>query len=324
MRKFAISITAIIAAFIFFFSFSCSNEPKATTEAAKPNADSLKRVERGSYLAHHVAGCMDCHSKHEWTKFSGPMVAGTEGMGGEAFDHKLIDGIPGVVYARNITPDPETGIGNWTDEDIIKAMTRGLSKNGDTLFPLMPYAHFNAMAKEDVLSVVAFLHTLKPIKNAVPKRQLMIPASLAYPPNLKSSVDSNTIPPASNAVAYGGYIVNLCACVDCHTPMIKGQYDFAHAFSGGLTFHAPTFTVNTANITPDSATGIGAWNEERFLNKFIPYRREENYNHEAGKQNTYMPLSFYAGMQDDDLKAIYAFLRTLPPIKHVVEKYPKE
>jgi mono/diheme cytochrome c family protein len=324
MRKLTAVLTAMVAATFFIYLISCSNEPKATTDAetAKPNEDSLKRIERGTYLASHVTGCLDCHSKHDWTKYSGPMVAGTEGMGGEMFDQKLV-GVPGVVYARNITPDAETGIGTWSDDDIIKALTKGISKNGDTLFPLMPYAHFNGMAKEDVLSIVAYLHTLKPIKHEVPKRQLMIPVSLAYPPNIKNSIDSNAIPPADNVVAYGGYMANLAACVDCHTPMVKGQFDFKQAFGGGLVFHAPTFTVASANITPDSATGIGTWSEERFLNKFIPYRKEESYNHEAGKQNTMMPLTFYAGMQDNDLKAIYAFLRTLPPQKHAVEKYPK-
>jgi hypothetical protein len=326
MRKLTTLMTAMCAAVIFIYSIGCGNEPKTTTEpeAAKPNEDSIKKVvDRGAYLANHVTGCIDCHSKHEWAKYSGPMVPGTEGMGGEKFDQKLV-GVPGVVYARNITPDPETGIGKWSDAEIIRAMTQGISKNGDTLFPLMPYPHFNGLAKEDVLSIVAYLHTLKPIKNEVPKRQLMLPMmSLAYPPNLKSSIDSNMAPPASNQVAYGGYMVNACACMDCHTPMIKGQFDFAHAFSGGLTFHAETYTVTSANITPDSATGLGTWNEERFLNKFIPYRKEESYNHMAGKENTIMPLTFYAGMTDDDLKSIYAFLKTLPPIKHAVVKYPK-
>ncbi|MGC4035557.1 MAG: c-type cytochrome [Chitinophagaceae bacterium] len=326
MRKLQALLLATVGAISFTCIFSC-NETKTSTEpqaAEKPNEDSIKKVvARGEYLAMHVTGCMDCHSKHDWTKYSGPMVPGTEGQGGEKFDQKLV-GVPGVVYARNITPDPETGIGKWSDAEIIRAMTQGISKNGDTLFPLMPYPHINRLAKEDILSIVAYLHTLKPIKNEVPKRQLMLPAmSLAYPPNLQPSIDSNAIPPASNIVAYGAYLTNAAACMDCHTPMIKGQFDFQHAFSGGLTFNAETFTVSSANITPDSATGLGTWTEERFLNKFIPYRKEESYNHEAGKQNTIMPLTFYAGMTDEDLKAIYAFLRTLPPTKHAVEKYPK-
>lgn len=327
MRKLsaAMLITAAVTTLTLFFA--CNNETKTSQEpettATKPNEDSIKKViERGAYLATNVAVCMDCHSKRDWTKYSGPIVPGTDGMGGEKFDGKLA-GIPGVIYGRNITPDPETGIGNWSDAEIIRAITQGISKNGDTLFPLMPYPNFNNMAKEDLLSIVAFLRTLKPIKNEVPKRQLMIPLKLAYPPNLKSSIDSNVIPPASNSVAYGAYMATTANCAACHTPMVKGQFDFSKAFAGGFTFHAESFTVTSANITPDSATGLGTWNEERFLNKFIPYRKEEAYSHNPGKQNTIMPLTFYAGMTDDDLKAIYAFLKTLPPTKNAVEKYPK-
>ena len=89
-----------------------------------------------------------------------------KGRGGEEFGQSL--GVPGVVYARNITPDPETGIGTWTDDDILRSMTHGIGKNGDTLFPIMPYMNYNRMAKEDLLSIVAYLRTLKPIKNKIP------------------------------------------------------------------------------------------------------------------------------------------------------------
>ncbi|MEI9911342.1 MAG: hypothetical protein WDO71_17770 [Bacteroidota bacterium] len=97
------------------------------------------------------------------------------------FDHTILDAIPGTMYGPNITPDPETGIGTWTDDEILRSITQGINKNGDTLFPLMPYANFNRMAKEDLLSIIAYLRTLKPIKNKVPERQLMIPISMAYP-----------------------------------------------------------------------------------------------------------------------------------------------
>ena len=82
--------------------------------------------------------------------------------------------------------------------------------------------------------------------------------------------------------------------------------------------------VNSANITPDSATGIGTWDEERFMNKFTPYREEKNWNFTVGKENTIMPVTLYAGMTDADLRAIYAYLRSLPPMTNMVEKYPKE
>ena len=318
-----VTATAIIS---FYFT-ACNNEPKTETadSAVKPNVneDSIKKVvERGQYLANHVAICMDCHSQRDWGKFSGPLVPGSEGMGGEIFDQKLA-GVPGVLHAKNITPDIETGIGSWTDDEIIRAVTTGISKKGDTLFPLMPYPAYNHMAKEDLLSIIAYLRTLKPVKNKVADRQLMIPISMAYPPGLKASIDSNRRPPMDNQLAYGGYMTTISGCSECHTPMIKGAFDFKHALSGGHIFDGGSFRVASANITPDSTTGIGTWTEERFLNKFIPYRKEAAYNFASGKQNTIMPLTCYAGMEDYDLKAIYAFLRTIPPVRNKIEKYPK-
>jgi hypothetical protein len=244
-------------------------------------------------------------------------------MGGEVFDQKLV-GLPGTMYAKNITPDPETGIGTWTDEEILRAVTQGISKNGDTLFPIMPYVNFNHMAKEDLLSIIAYIRTLKPIKNKIPPRQLMIPISMAYPAAvLQPSLDANMRPPESDLVKYGEYIVNAAACIDCHTPQVKGQFDYSRSFGGGLHFDVGSFKVNTANITPDSATGIGAWNEERFMNKFTQYREEKAYDFNPGTQNTIMPLTPYAGMTDSDLKAMYAYLRTIKPVSNKVEKYPK-
>lgn len=326
MRKLFTIAVIFVVAIASVYLIACNNnknEPQATTSNKD---DSLKKVvERGEYLALHVNGCLDCHSKRDYKKFSGPIEPGTEGMGGEVFDQAHLGiPLPGTIYARNITSDPETGIGTWTDEEILRAMTQGISKKGDTLFPLMPYPHYNHMAKEDLLSIIAYIRTLKPIKNQVPARQLMVPISMIYPAKaLVPNVDNNVRPPESDKVKYGEYLTNAAACSDCHTPMGKEGYDFSKMFSGGFHFVLPTYKVNTANITPDSATGIGTWNEERFLNKFIPYREEKNYNYDAGKMNTMMPLSFHAGMTDDDLRAIYAYLRTVPPIKNKVEKYPK-
>jgi len=321
MKKF-IALAAICSLTIAAMYISSCKGKKSESQANNKE-DSLKKVlARGEYLTLHVVPCLDCHSKRDFTKFSGPLVPGTEGMGGEVFDQKLA-GVPGVVYAKNITPDNETGIGTWTDDEILRAMTQGISKTGDTLFPIMPYVNFNHMAKEDLLSIIAYIRTLKPIKNKVPARQLMVPISMAYPAKaLQPSIDGNMRPPETDAVQYGGYLLNAAACADCHTPMVQGQYDFSKRLAGGFRFDAGSFIVNTANITPDSATGIGAWNEERFMNKFTVYREEKGYNFDPGKQNSYMPLTMYAGMTDADLKAIYAYLRTVPPVSNKVEKYP--
>lgn len=325
MKKLVTILVILTGVFAAIYFSACNNNKSTSEPQANNKEDSVKKViARGEYLANHVTPCLDCHSKRDFTKFSGPIVPGTEGMGGEEFNGKIIPGFPGTVFAKNITPDPETGIGSWTDDEILRAITQGIGKKGDTLFPLMPYVHFNHLAKEDLLSIIAYLRTLKPIKNKVPDRQLMIPISMAYPaPVLQKSVDGNMRPAETDLVKYGEYLTNAAVCSDCHTPMVKGQYDFSRMFAGGNTFNVGTFKVNTANITPDSATGIGAWNEERFMNKFAVCREEKGYNYDPGKQNTIMPIVAYSGMTDNDLRAIFAYLRTVKPVANKVEKYPK-
>lgn len=323
MRKFialaAISIMIFAAA---YFSSCKGKEDKKTTTSS--TEDSLKTiVARGEYLANHVAACMDCHSKRDFSKYSGPVVPGSEGGGGLVFNEKF--GLPGTIYGKNITPDAETGIGNWTDDELLRAMTQGINKKGDTLFPLMPYPNFNRMAKEDLMSIIAYIRTLKPIKNQVPERQLMVPIGMVYPAKfLQPSVDGNVRPPENDHVKYGQYLITMADCGTCHSPLTPHDGpDMSRMYAGGYTFDLGTNKVNSANITPDSATGIGTWTQERFLNKFTLYREEKNYNFDPGKQNTIMPLSLFGGMKDEDLKAIYAYLRTVKPISNQVEKYPK-
>lgn len=320
MRKF-IAFMAIGFFIILAFSLPACKDKKAETAGTVKTDSTAIVLERGSYLANNVAACMDCHSKRDFSKFSGPVIPGTEGGGGDLFDEKL--GLPGKIYAKNITPDNETGIGTWTDEDIIKAVTQGISKKGDTLFPLMPYPHYNRMAKDDLLSIIAYLRTLKPIRNKITARQLMMPIAMAYPgPALQASIDANVRPPESDKVKYGEYLVNMADCGTCHSPLTPQGPDLSRMYAGGYTFDLGTFKVVSANITPDS-TGILSWTEEQFLNKFTQYREEKSYNFNPGKENTIMPLSLHAHIKDQDLKAIYAYLRTIKPIVNKVEKYPK-
>lgn len=322
MRKLTLLAVCIAALLAGLTWTACKDKKSEPT--GKDGSDSLKKVlERGEYLANHVAGCIDCHSKRDFNKYSGPVIPGTEGGGGFVFDEKLL-GFPGKIYGRNITPDNETGIGTWTDEEIIKAVTLGISKNGDTLFPLMPYMSYNHMAKSDLLSIIAYIRTIKPIRNKVEARVLPMPMAMIYPgPMLQPTVDGNVLPPSSDKVKYGEYLTTMADCAACHSPANPdGSPDMTRRFAGGYVFDAGLFKVGVANITPDS-TGIGSWSEEKFLQKFTHYREEKNYNFNPGRENTIMPLSEYAGMTDDDLKAIYAFLRTVKPVVNKVEKYPK-
>lgn len=321
MRKLSL-MAALCAAVLVAVTWTACKDKKSEPTGSD-GTDSVKKVlERGEYLANNVAGCIDCHSKRDFSKYSGPVIPGTEGGGGFVFDQKL--GLPGVLYGKNITPDNETGIGTWTDEDILKAITQGINKKGDTLFPLMPYANFNRMAKDDLLSIIAYIRSLKPIRNKIPDRQLMMPIAMAYPgPMLQPSVDGNVRPPASDRVKYGEYLATMGDCGTCHSPLTPQGPDMTKMFSGGYPFDMGSFKVVSANITSDTATGIGKWSEEQFLQKFTHYREEKNYNYNPGKENTIMPLSLLAGMTDDDLKAIYAYMKTVKPISNKVEKYPK-
>ncbi len=323
MKKFLAMTAGLAVILLTVYVSSCNSGDKSANKTEAKDDSVAKVIERGRYLAVNVAGCIDCHSTRDMSKYSGPIVPGTEGKGGMEFNEKF--GLPGSIYARNITPDPETGIGTWTDEEILRAITQGINKKGDTLFPLMPYPHLNRTSKDDLMAIIAYIRTLKPIKNKVPERRLMIPIAMAYPgPILQASVDGNVRPSESDRVAYGGYLANMADCATCQSPLTPHGPDMTRAYAGGYRFDAGTFIVNSANITPDSATGIGTWTEEQFMNKFVPYREEKNYNFTVGKENTIMPLSLYAGMTDNDLKAIYAYLKSLKPISNKVEKYPAQ
>ena len=152
----------------------------------------------------------------------------------------------------------------------------------------------------------------------------MMPIAMAYPgPVLQPSIDGNVRPPETDKVKYGEYLVGIGDCGTCHSPLTPQGPDMTRMFAGGYLFDGGTFKVVSANITSDSATGIGKWSEEQFLNKFTQYREEKNYNFNPGKENTVMPLSLQAHMKENDLKAMYAYLRTVKPITNKVEKYPK-
>lgn len=310
----ALAITVMTAAYIS----SCKGKKEASTETTSTEDSVKKVIARGEYLANHVAVCIDCHSIRDTGRFSMPIVPGTEG-GGAAFAFSKAEFVPGEVTPPNITP---AGLKDWSDDDIIKAITRGINKKGDTIFPIMPYHSYSKMAKSDVLAIVAYIRSLKPVEHTVPARKMEVPMSV-FGPLPDGNLDNNSIPDPADKVKYGQYLTTMGACADCHTPMGPKGPDFSKVFSGGTVFDNPLFKVAVANITPDSATGIGTWTEEMFVSKFKNNASDAVVNTRPGRQNTFMPWSMYGKMADDDLKAIYAFLRTVQPISNKVEKHPK-
>lgn len=321
MRKKFFLAAILFAAISASFFISCNNSDKTQDDSSKSNnnstAEATAKVERGRYLATSVAVCIDCHSKRDVTKFSLPVIPGTEG-GGSGFPFTESEGVPGSVWATNITPFT---LKDWSDDEIARAITRGISRNGDTLFPLMPYHNYSRLAKDDIFAIIAYLRTLNPIDSTVPPRQLKIPPTMFGPLPGNTLVD-NKRPDPSDKVNYGQYMITAASCGECHTPRSpQGVPIFDKAYSGGFIFNTPFFKVGTANITFDSTTGIGTWTEDAFVQKFKTNSTHEVVNRNPGRMNTIMPWEFYGKMKEDDLRAIYAYLRSVPPVKNKVEKW---
>jgi mono/diheme cytochrome c family protein len=279
---------------------------------------SPERLARGEYLANHVTGCTTCHSQRDYTKFSGPFIPETLGAGGQKFDL----GPAGVLYSKNITP---AGIGSWTDGELLRSVTQGVSKDGTPLFPVMPYPHFGKMSEDDVHAVLAYIRSLKAIEAPAPPAP-----KLNFPLNLivRTIPEANTYgtrPSPEDKVAYGKYMTDAALCSDCHTPIDdRGTPLPGMDFAGGMEILETGYRVRTANITPDANTGIGSWTEQQFIDKFKGFESATNVTlaeHERA-QNTPMPLTAYAGMTREDLSAIYAYLRTLKPVTNRVDKFP--
>lgn len=271
-------------------------------------------IERGAYLANHVAVCMDCHSTRDWSKFAGPL-AGNFGGGGEKFGKEA--GFPGTIYSPNITP---SALKSWTDGEIYRAVTAGVSKDGVALFPVMPYHHYGTMGREDVYSIIAFVRTLPSISKNHPRHELDFPVSLLVNTMPTKSAHA-TRPPETDKIAYGGYLVNVAGCVDCHSQTDKGVVIKNTEFGGGVEFKQPAGVARSSNITSDE-TGIGSWKEADFIQKFKYYSATENIRKLSPTDiNSPMPWTMYAGMKESDLSAIYAYLRTVKKIKNQVVKF---
>jgi hypothetical protein len=275
------------------------------------------RLERGAYLAKSVMVCMDCHSKRIPGQFSLPMDFSTLGQGGERFDQS--QGFPGVYYSANITP---AGIGNWTDGEIYRAITTGVRKSGKPIFPVMPYHEYGHADPEDIKSVIVFLRSLKPIENVVPSPSSDFPMNFILN-TIPQKAEPMKIPPAGDSLANGRYLFTIAACHDCHTPYEKGKYDENLAYAGGRIFPVPGGNVTSANITPDKETGIGTWTRDLFISRFTFYRDSVNAHRivNPGELQTIMPWTLYGTMRDSDLAAIYAYIQTIRPIRHLVVKF---
>jgi mono/diheme cytochrome c family protein len=268
-------------------------------------ADDQALLKRGAYLINGPVACANCHTPRaaDFSFLPGMDLAGGFRIVDPAFD----------VYTANITQDKETGIGAWTDSQIITAIREGKTREGKINFPPMPVPTYNNMSDDDVKSIVAFLRTVKPVHHEVAESKYHVPQQ-PMPP-----AKGLPAPPATDKVAYGRYIVTALAhCFECHSgPDANGAPDFQRRLGAGgfLITLAPGATVRTANITPDPDTGIGKWSDAEIKKALTDGVRPDGRH-----LSPPMPYPFFKNMTDEDLNAVIAFIRTIPPIKNAVER----
>ena len=189
---------------------------------------------------------------------------------------------------------------------------------------MMPYMNYNHFTQEDAYSIVVYIRSLHPQKKEIPETKLNFPLNL-----LVKTMPLKNYTPAkevdmSDSVEYGKYLVTIASCSNCHTQSEKGEPKPGMYLAGGEQFNFPAGVISSANITPDKETGIGNWTKADFLNRFRFYNNEEAHNVPVDLQkdfNTPMPWLMYSGMTDEDLGAIYNYLRTVKPVNNRVNRF---
>jgi mono/diheme cytochrome c family protein len=255
-------------------------------------------VERGGYLVNTIMTCANCHSP------KGPpaAVAGKDYSGGLRFDEPPFD-----VTAPNITPDKETGIGNWTDAQIKTMLLTGKNPHGIQEAEVMPTAFYPILTPGDLDGIVAYLRSLTPVKNKVadPVYKIALPHHV-FPGAEKSYSQADL----DDKLKRGFYLVTIGHCMECHTPFVPpGGPDFANSLGkGGREFPGPWGVSKSRNITSHKTAGIGDWTDAEIKTAITQGKRKDGTPLKGP-----MGYQYYAKMTDADLDAVIAYLRTLPP-----------
>lgn len=265
-----------------------------------------ERLVRGKYLANGIGECIACHGPYEVNVPGWPPVRGREGSGLENFSSET----PGVV-AANLTPDRETGIGNWTDDMLARAIREGVGHDGRLLHPtIMPYEFYRSMSDEDLASIIVYLRSIPAIRNPLPPPKVSEDIVAPYALPIYAPVPQ---PDISTPTKRGAYLVQLGACQWCHTLRDANRKPLSGLeFAGGDLITEPDYQVTSANLTSDPS-GISYYDEALFL------RVMRTGKVGARKIRSIMPWWYFGQMTDDDLKAIFVYLRTLKPVHHRVD-----
>src|SRR3954469_11487316 len=269
----------------------------AALVATAASAQDNDRLARGTYLMNSIVACGNCHVQRG-EKGRPLMEKGLSG--GMVFDEQ-----PFKAYAPNITPDPDTGVGKWTDAQLAKAIREGIRPDGSVIGPPMPIIFYRGMADEDLDAIVAYLRAQPPVKNAVPKSEYRIKLPPSYGPEVKKV----SAPSRKDPVKYGEYLAGpLGHCMDCHTPWVKGVPDMTKAGAGGNPFRGPWGVAVSRNLTPHEQ-GLKGWTDAEIARAI-----REGVRKDGTPLKPPMAYGWYKNIKDEDMKPLLAYLRSLKPL----------
>lgn len=260
-------------------------------------AQDAKLLQRGTYLMDSIVACGNCHVQRD----KGKPLPDLGLSGGMVFDEE-----PFKAYASNITPDRETGIGSWTDAQLVKAIREGIRPDGSVIGPPMPILFYRGMSDDDAKAIIAYLRAQPPVKNAVPKSEYRMKLPPNYGPALTQKV---TAPSPKDTLKYGAYLAGpLGHCLDCHTPWVQGIPDLKRAGAGGNPFKGPWGVAIARNLTPH-ATGLKGWSDGEIARAI-----REGVRRDGTPLNPPMAYDWYRNINEGDMRALIAYLRSLRPL----------
>jgi mono/diheme cytochrome c family protein len=268
----------------------------ANPTGVPPALAQASAVERGAYLA-RAADCFACHTK----------PGGTPYAGGLAFKLPF-----GTLYSTNITPDQETGIGKYSDQDFLNAIHRGIRDDGARLYPAMPFTSYTYMTDADALAIKAYLFSLAPVHAPDPENTLTFPFnqrwamgfwSVVFNPDTRFEPDTSKSPEWNR----GAYLAEALAhCGECHTPRNLGfALDNRKKFAGAVTAGWRAF-----NISSDKTTGVGNWRDEDLIS-YLSIGHADGHGTASGPMGEAVDHSLNY-LVPEDIRAVVAYLRTVP------------
>jgi mono/diheme cytochrome c family protein len=264
--------------------------------AMASSAAAQSAVERGGYLMNTIMTCANCHSP------KGPpaATAGKDYSGGLSWDEP-----PFKVTAPNITTDKDTGVGNYSTADLKKALIDGVRSNGVPLAPIMPSGFYAILTPGDTDAIVAYMQSLKPVSNKVPDPVYKAPFNLHRFPGTEKAMPEADM---KDKVKHGFYLASIGHCLECHTPMERGQLKLDQIGKGGREFPGPWGVSTSRNITSSKTAGIGDWTDAEIKAAIVQGKRKD-----GSPLKPPMGFGYYAKMTDSDLNDVIAWVRTLPP-----------